>query len=238
MPMGEGQGGAASGTAPESIAVHLNADRIVDACIALADREGLDAVTLRRLGSELGADPTALYRHFRDKAELLTAVADRLLGDVLAACSVTGEWRRDLRELVLAARRMYLAHPALAHVVATSPAPLPNNQRLAEIVFGSLRAAGIGDEVAARAEEVIDNYAAGASSLDAAVGSEVDATWRMSFAMLSAEEFPNSVAVAPHLYRDGEASFAFGLDLILDGIERLATCATPRSRPEQGGKTR
>ncbi len=217
---------------------HLSKGVIVDACIELADREGLGAVTLRRLGAELGADPTAVYRHFRDKGELLTAVADRLLGSVLAGYRPSGNWRQDVREVVLGARRMYLAHPALAHVVATSPAPLTNNQRLAETVFGGLRSAGLDDPVAARAGEVIENYAAGASSLDAVVGSDVDTAWRTSFAMLPPEEFPNAVAVAPHLYRDDEASFTFGLELILDGLERLASRPEPPSGPttEQGGR--
>jgi AcrR family transcriptional regulator len=210
----------------------LSRDVIAEACIALADREGLEAVTLRRLGAELGADPTAVYRHFRDKGELLAAVADRLLGGVLDGYRTTGAWRADVREVTLAARRVYLAHPALAHVLATAPAPLPNNQRLVEVVLGSLRAAGFDGHVAALAFQVLENYAAGASSLDAVVGSGSDAGWRASFATLPADRFPNAAAIAPYLYRDDEAAFAFGLDLILDALERLAAQPTT----EQGGR--
>jgi len=211
----------------------LTRDVIVDACIGLADRDGIDAVTLRRLGAELGVDPTAVYRHFRDKDELLTAVADRLLAGALEGFHVTGEWRRDIREVALAARRVYLAHPALAHGLAIAPAPMPSNVRIAEIVFGALRSAGLDDRRTALASQVLENYTAGASSLDAAVGTEVDAAWRAGFAMLPPEEFPNAVAVAPHLYQDDEAAFAFGLDLILDALAALA--ARP-ARPEGGAR--
>jgi AcrR family transcriptional regulator len=207
----------------------LSRRSIVDACVDLVDREGVEAVTLRRLGAELGADPTAVYRHFRDKSELLTAVADRLLAGVVEEFRLTGDWRRDMRAIALNVRRVYLAHPALAHLLATAPALLPSSTRLAEITFGALRSAGLDDRSVALAEEVIENYVAGASSLDAAVGTEVNAAWRAGFASLPPEQYPNAVAVAPHLYRDDDASFAFGLDLILDA---LAALAARSARPE------
>ncbi len=211
--------------------VRLSATVILDACIDLADREGIGAVTLRRLGAELSVDPTAVYRHFRDKSELLAAVADRLLDGVAEGFGSTGDWRRDVRSIALAARRVYLAHPALAHVLATAPAPLPSNTQLVEITFGALRSAGLDDRSVALAGEVIENYVAGASSLDAAVGTEVNAAWRAAFAMLPPERYPNAVAIAPYLYRGDEASFAFGLDLILDA---LAALAARTARPEGG----
>jgi AcrR family transcriptional regulator len=207
----------------------LHPDAIVDACIALADREGLDAVTLRRLGADLGVDPTAMYRHFRNKEQLLTAVADRLLGRVLDGFRRSGRWRRDVRDVSLRARRVYLTHPALAPVLATAPAPLTNNQRIAEIVLGALADAGIDARRAALAYQVLENYTAGASSLDAQVGADVDLAWRTSFAMLPATEFPHAVEAAPHLYLDDEAAFRFGLELILDSLEALVTRPTARS---------
>jgi len=208
---------------PAPAGTRLDREVIAEACIALADREGLDAVTLRRLGADLGADPTAVYRHFRDKGELLTAVADRLLGRVLAGFEATGEWRRDLHDIILRARRVYLAHPSLAPVLATAPAPLPSNQRIAEVVFDALRAAGLDERRTALAYQVLENYTAGASSLDAEVGAEVDSAWRASFAMLPAEEFPNAAAVAPYLYLDDEAAFEFGLEMLLNALEDLAS---------------
>jgi AcrR family transcriptional regulator len=200
----------------------LSQTRIVDACIALGDREGLEAMTLRRLGLELGADPTAVYRHFRDKDELLAAVADRLLAGVVDRFRRTGHWRSDLRRLTLAGRRVYMAHPRLAHLLATSPDPLPSNRRIAEIVIGALREAGLDDREAALGFEVLEDYVAGASALDAEIGTDAAETWRARFAALPEDRYPNAVAVATHLYRNDEAAFAFGLDLLLDALERRA----------------
>jgi len=207
----------------------LSRARIVDACIELGDREGLDAITLRRLGLELGADPTAVYRHFRDKDELLAAVADRLLATVADRFRRTGDWRRDLRRIVLGARRVYMAHPRLAALLATSPDPLPSNQRIAEVVIGALRGAGLSDREAAIGFEVLEDYTAGSSALDAEVESGTANAWRASFAALPEDRFPNAAAVAPHLYRNDEAAFAFGLDLLLDALERRvhAGASTP-----------
>ena len=163
----------------------LSREGILDAYIRLADAEGPEAVSLRRLGAELGVDATAVYRHFRDKDALLEAVADRLLAELAERHQSSDEWREDVRRLALEARRMYLGHPRLARVIAASPEPAAGNTRLAEVVLADLRRAGLTD-------------------LDAA---------------LDPERFPSSVAVAEHLFRDDDATFAFGLDLFLDALE-------------------
>ncbi len=200
----------------------LTPQHIVEVGIEITDREGLEAVTMRRLGDELGVDPTAVYRHFRDKDDLMIAIADRLLGRAIDGYAASESWRTDLTDIAARVRRVYLDHPALAHVLSTSPAPLPNNQRLSEAALEALSSAGLGPDRTALAFQVLENYAAGASALDAEVGSDADATWRASFAALPASEYPNLVALAPRIYRDDEAAFSFGLDLILDGLARMA----------------
>ena len=207
-----------------SSVVRLSPDAIVEGYIRLADRGGTD-VTLRALGAELGVDPTAVYRHFRDKEELLAAVADRLLAEVLEGFRRSGDWRRDIRGLVLGARRVYLGHPHLAQLLATSPDHLPNNARIAEIVIGALRAAGLPNREAALAFEVLENYTAGASSLDAEVGADVGEGWRRHLASLPREQFPNTVTLSTYLYRDDEVAFGFGLDLMLDALQARAARA-------------
>lgn len=214
-----------------STSVRLSRELIADACIALAEREGLEAVTMRRLGADLHADPTAVYRHFRDKDELLAAVADRLLGQALDGYVASGDWRRDLTDLAFRARRVYLAHPALAHVLALSPGPLPGNEQIAEATLAALSAAGLEPWRVVLAFQVLENYSAGASSLDAEVGSDLDADWRGSFSMLPQRTYPHLVRLAPQLYLDDEAAFSFGLDLILDGL--AAEAARP-PRPRGG----
>jgi len=201
----------------------LSREVLVDACVRIADREGPDAVTMRRLGSELGVDPTAVYRHFRDKAELLVAMADRLLVEVLEGFEPTGAWRADLRALTLRARQAYLAHPRLAYLVASSAAPLPSESRISELALGMLRDAGLPDADAALAFQALESYTAGVSSMDAATGADSGETWRRSFGALAADEYPNLSSTASLLYRDDEAAFTFGLDLMLDALQARLT---------------
>jgi AcrR family transcriptional regulator len=202
----------------EPTPTRLSREVLVEACVRIADREGPDAVTMRRLGSELGVDPTAVYRHFRDKDELLVAVANRLLVEVLEGFAPTGGWREDLRALTLRARRVYLAHPRLAYLVASSQAPLPSESRISELALGMLRGAGLADDDAALAFQALESYTAGVSSMDATTGGGGEA-WRRAFDALAAEDFPNLSITASLLYRDDDAAFAFGLDLMLDALQ-------------------
>ena len=203
----------------------LSRDGILVAYIRLADREGPDAVSLRRLGTELGVDATAVYRHFRDKDALLEAVADRLLNELADRHRVGGAWRDEIRRICLEGRRMYMTHPRLARVIAASPEPLSGNMRLAEIGLGHLRAAGLSDREAALGYEALATYVAGGSSLDADIATVAVPQWRESVAALDVERFPNAVALADDLYLDDDAAFAFGLDLMLDGLEARARSA-------------
>lgn len=214
-----------------SVPARLSREVLVEACLRIADLEGPDAVTLRRLGSELGVDPTAVYRHFRDKDELLVAMADRLLVEVLEGFAPTGAWKADLRALALRARRTYLAHPRLAVLVAGAEAPLPSESRISELVLGLLRGAGLQDAEAALAFQALESYTAGTSSLDAISGGGGDA-WRRAYAALPPEEYPNLTATASLLYREDETAFAFGLDLLLDAIEARLARSGPSARAQ------
>lgn len=195
----------------------LSRTLLIDACLRIADREGPNAVTLRRLGSELGVDPTAAYRYFRSKDELLGAMADRLLERVIEDIRPSGSWLEDLRALALGARSAYLAHPRLASLVASAPAPLPSERRIAEAGLGLLRDAGLTDADAVLAFQAIESYTAGASSLDA-TSSDDGGPWRRAYAALPPKDYPNLARVSSRMYRDDEATFAFGLDLMLDAI--------------------
>ncbi len=206
--------------------VRLSRETILDAYIRLADREGPEAVSLRRLGAELGVDATAVYRHFRDKAALLEAVADRLLSALADRVVRTDDWRLDLHELGLRARAMYLGHPRLARVIAASPEPLPGNVRLMEYVLDRLRLAGCSVEDAAPTYETLVAYVAGGSSLDAEPAITSNASLRRHLATLDATAYPVTVEAAPHLFDDDDTAFRFGLDLVLDGVEaRIAAVA-------------
>ena len=201
-------------------AAPLTRDALVEATIRIADAEGAAAVTMRRLGADLGVDPTAVYRHFRDKDELLQAAADWLVAGVYEGLELRGSWAEDIRDLLLHARRRYMEHPGLVVLVATSRGPLQSEAAATERVLELLRSGGLGRAEAARALEVLEDYVITLTVADAAASSESSEPWREAFAGLSPDAFPNLAASADVLYTDLEARFRYGLDLLVESLDR------------------
>jgi TetR/AcrR family transcriptional regulator, tetracycline repressor protein len=198
----------------------LSRDLLIEACIRIADEEGAEAVTLRRLGSELGVDPTAVYRHFRDKEELLAATANRVMTDAFQLAETTGDWRQDLRSLVMTMRASYLAHPRVAVLFLTAKGPMAGEADLTEAALGIIRGMGLSDIEAVAVFEAVESYTLAVSCWDG-MGSDIpQEPWRASYAGLPPSEFPNLSSVAGLLYQDADARFEFGLDLLLDAIGR------------------
>lgn len=216
----------------------LTRDSIIDACLALVETEGEDRLTLRRLGEALGTDPTAIYRHFRDKDDLMRAIADRIHGGVLVDLP-DGPWDVVVREVCIRLRRAHLDRPALAAHVRTGP-PLHDNEfALTEVVLHQLSSSGLSDNDAALAYHALIELTVGSAALDAPMAAlDPDervaryGAWRRTYAALDEAVFPASVALAPHLY-DGnaDARFAFALDTMLAGLTPLTT-RTPSPDPD------
>ncbi|MGE5134739.1 MAG: TetR/AcrR family transcriptional regulator [Gemmatimonadota bacterium] len=200
-------------------ASRLSRDVIVDAYLRLVEAEEGDDISLRRLGSELGVDPTAVYRHFEDKNEIIAAAADRLLAQVVDADGPGGEWRERLRGLLLALRRVYLLHPRALLALQLSPPKLENGFGNVERCLALLREAGLGDDEVPVAYEALETYTIGATVFDARATEESLAGWRGVFRRLPPGRFPNLVSTADSLYRDVDVAFSYGLDLMLDAIE-------------------
>jgi AcrR family transcriptional regulator len=215
----------------------LSRELIVDAYVRIAESDGTGDVTLRRLGSELGVDPTAVYRHFRDKDEILATASDRLLAEATEGFSATGRWREDLRTLLLALRTAFLAHPHALSALQISAVPMPHGSQLVDRCIGFLRQAGLGDDEAILAFEALEDYTIGAAVFDAQATEDSLARWRAVYLVLPPGDFPNLAVTADRLYRDPGKAFAYGLDLMLDAIEgktttrnRTSTSATVRRR--------
>jgi AcrR family transcriptional regulator len=205
-------------------AVRLDADTIVAAAVRVVDDGGLDHLTMRRLGAELGVDPTAVYRHFRDKDALLLAVCDQLLGSIFEALEPQDDWRGTLRDLNEKAWATYERHPHLADLLSRSPEVLEHHERLTEIGLGALRGAGLRGRDAAMCWHLLVSYTSGLASTaaDPTPPGPPYAGWRRSYALLPEDEFPNCVQLAPVLFPEPADQFRFGLEFILDGIARLA----------------
>jgi AcrR family transcriptional regulator len=206
-------------------AVRLDREGIIDAAFAVADEAGHRGLTMRRVGAELGADPTAVYRYFRNKDELITAMADRVFGEVMASYP-DGPWREGLRAGMLMGRGVYQRHPGFAEALAVTPDDTPNLELIAERVLGLLRGAGLSDADAVLFYHLIVNYVAGTGVFEAAADDAGHEGWqdrtRRVYAALPPDRFPNCVALAPHMYPDPDLVFETGVELLLDAIEARA----------------
>lgn len=208
-------------------APRLDREAIVDAATDLVRRQG-SGFTLAVLGARLGADPTAIYRHFRDKDELLRAVGDRLHHDVVAAVPEDLPWRAAVTLVCERLRAAHLAAPALAAMVQAGPPRQPNELAITERLLRELSTAGLDPPAAALAYHALIELTVGSAALDAAVAamdeparSATYAAWRRAYGALDPGRYPASVTVAAHLYAGGaDERFRYALDRLLDGIVR------------------
>lgn len=123
----------------------LSRDRIVEAASALVDAEGLDAVSTRRLAAELGVSGPSLYNHFRNKDEILDAVADAVSAKVDLSMFEEADprdWPAALHDWAVSYRAALAAHPHIVPVLAQGPGRRPAGLRVADAVFGAMVRAG------------------------------------------------------------------------------------------------
>lgn len=207
----------------------LSRARIVDAAVTLADAEGLDAVSMRRLATGLGVDPMSIYHHVRDKGDLLDGMADAVVAAIEAPPSAGRSWVAEMRALVLAARRTMLRHPWSARVLESRPQPGPATLAHVDRVLGILRAGGVSLELAHHALHVLGSriLGFGESLFDDAGAADVDPALVASQARVWAPTLPHVAELSLAATHDGvlgacddDAEFLFALDLILDGLER------------------
>src|SRR4051794_33451260 len=115
----------------------LSREVVADRALALADAEGIEAVTIRRLATELGVTPMALYWHFRTKEDLLSGLADRVL-DAVEVPERSGDWSADIRTALVALVTAMRPHPQVAHLVAERMMVHPRGLALTELALGTL----------------------------------------------------------------------------------------------------
>jgi TetR/AcrR family tetracycline transcriptional repressor len=201
----------------------LDADRILAAAIAVADVHGLEGTTMRMVGAELGADPTAVYRYFASKDELIAAMADRLFADV-ARIPTGGDWRERLVTGLRSARAVYRAHPAIIPVLANQPEDSSGLLQLNEVAIGCLREAGLDPEQVGLYLQLLSTFIVGTGMLEAAWGTDGTddrPASRRALGALDPDAFPNCTAVAHALFPDADTTFDAGLDLLVGTIEAL-----------------
>lgn len=212
---------------PEAPRPRLDRETFLDAAQAIVAREGVEKLTMRRIGAVVGADSTALYRHFRNKDELLLVLADRLFGS-MPELDPALSWREALKAELRHAMHRYRSHPDLAVILAVQPDDTPSLQAVAERLLGVMAEQGLSPQDAAMMLQLIENHVVGTGLYYANVEHRDDPrtrdpdAMRRVYAMLPADRFPHAVEAAPHLFPGFDESFDFGTELILDAIERLA----------------
>ena len=134
----------------------LSVEAIVAAAVALADLDGVDAVSMRRIASELGVGTMSLYRYVETKDDLLDLMTDQVMGEDAAGAVNTGDWRADLRDLAVRYRKLMLRHPWVLPIGASRPPMGPNVMRRSERLFGVLDGLGLGiEEIAGLTSTVV-----------------------------------------------------------------------------------
>jgi AcrR family transcriptional regulator len=204
----------------------LTAEIIVTAAIEVIADGGSEQFSVRRLGEALDADPTAIYRHFRSKDELLRAIGDRGLAGLVDGLPASS-WRECIRELCIRIRAANLAQPAIASLVRGAPPRHRNELLITEMILSRLHGAGFGTDAAARAYHAVIELTIGSAAIDSTLAAlpaterdQIYDEWRSDYAALDPEAFPRSVASAASLYpQTADERFAYALDRLLDGIE-------------------
>lgn len=204
----------------------LSRDRILRAAVDLADTEGLDALTMRALGERLGVQAMSLYRHVADKEDLLDAMVDHVVAEIEVP-SLADPWKLAMRKRALSAHEALLRHPWAAGLLMSRAAVGPAKLRYVDATLGCLRGAGFSLPLADHAWNALDGHIYGFTLQELNFPFEPDQYANVAAGYLpnlSAEHFPHlhalTVLVVDRRY-DGMHDFAFGLDLLLDGLERL-----------------
>ena len=209
----------------------LNIDLIVEAALGLLDQVGLNGLTMRGLAERLDIQAASLYWYVRDKHELLGLPAETICTEMRQPDPRT-PWREQLESLMGEYRRVLLAHRDAATILAATPPVGLHRLRLVDLTLGAIRAAGFEEWVAARAGRLVVDYTTGFVQEEyITVSRPVPATADHSpgktavhlptLVEATAQTFPNIATLGPYLVDDdGEARFAFGLSVVLDGLEQ------------------
>jgi AcrR family transcriptional regulator len=205
----------------------LTRQRVLEAAVDLADHEGIEAVSMRRLGQELGVEAMSLYTHVRSKDDLLDGMVDVVIGQVPAERD-TSDWKASLRRTVLAARRVLLRHPWAPGVIETRVAPGPAILRHYDTVMGILRQGGFSLELTHHAVHMLGSRMLGFTRDLFDDSSDVDPDAAAVLAQHLGRTHPYVAEMALATTHEGglggcdtDVEFEYALDVILDSLERL-----------------
>ena len=214
----------------------LSRDRVLRAAVALADESGIDSLTMRKLGDALGVEAMSLYNHVANKDDVLDGMVDLVFSEI-GLPSGGGDWKTAMRQRAISAREVLSRHRWAIGLMESRASPGSATLRHHDAVIGSLREGGLSIEMAAHAFSALDSYIYGFALREASLpfdtAEETEEVAQMILKQLPPDEYPYLTELTvEHVLQPGYDygnEFEFGLDLILDGLERTRDAA--RSRP-------
>jgi AcrR family transcriptional regulator len=209
---------------------HLSRERVLETAVAFADRHGLEALSMRKLGDELGASAMSLYYYVPRKVSLLDGMVDIVFGEIEPP-SPDVDWKAAMRSRALSTRAALRRHPWAIGEMEGRTTHGTSNLRLHDAVLGCLRGAGFSIEMTIHAYSVQDAYIYGFALQERDMTPETTEDFAAS-AQRQMQEYQAVLADYPHLVEvvgghvakagyDYETEFLFGLDLILDALDAL-----------------
>ena len=211
----------------------LSRDRVVLAALALADKGGIESLSMRNLAKELGVVPMALYKHVANKGDLLDGMVDIVFSEAEFP-SDGADWKTAMRQRAISMREALLRHSWAIGLMEGRMSPGPANRRHHNATMACMREAGFSFRTAVHAYNAMDSYIYGFTLQEKTLpfetpeeSGEVVQTKAANVAQTMgawADEYPYLAEIVVELGKAGfdyAAEFEFALDLILDGIERL-----------------
>ena len=207
----------------------LTRQRVLTTAVTMADTAGIDGLTMRKLGDELGVEAMSLYHHVANKTALLDGMVDSVFAEIVSPeLAADGDWQTALRERCSSMRAVLLRHPWATPLMESRASPGPATLRQHDAVLGLLRAAGFPIPLAAHAYSLLDAYVYGfalqEASLPFRTGEEAGEVAEAIMADQPIDAYPHlAELMTEHVLRPGydyADEFDYGLALILDGLRR------------------
>lgn len=206
----------------------LSRDRVLECAVALADDSGIAALTIRTLAQSMGTKPMSLYYYVANKDEILDGIVDMVFSEIELPVP-GGDWRGEMRRRAHGVRSALRRHPWAVGLLESRSAPGPATLRHHEATLATLREAGFSVQLTAHAYALLDSYIYGFALQEAALPFEGRDTaaeiTKPIMERFSTGEYPRMVEIAvEHVLKPGYDfgdEFEFGLNLVLDGLERL-----------------
>jgi AcrR family transcriptional regulator len=208
--------------------VPLSRERVLRAALDLADRDGIEALSMRRLGQELGVEAMSLYNHVANKDDILAGLVDIVVGEIDLPSRSAG-WKSAMRHSAISAHDILLRHRWACALINSATGDVgPARRRYMDAVLGCLRDGGFSVELTHHGYHALDSHIIGFTlwqlGFPFASDDEMQDLAGDFLRQLPAEDFPHLAEHVLHHLRESsdedQSEFDFGLDLILDGLER------------------